>query len=368
MSVLHFQLVSRTLYQVLRETAARYGNAPALRQPQPGRGEYLTYSWREYQRAAEEIAAGLRALGAAKGDTVALNSETRLEFYLADLGVVTAGCVAAAMYPSYPAADLVRTLESSGAKIAFVGEPSMLEPLRAAPVRLWILLTGRAEGALTLEEVREIGREALAHNPGLPAQWLAETQPSDPAVLYLTSGATGEPKMAMVTHDAIVANIDMGPAVLPLRRTNSPSPSCPPRISRSAWWWRSCRFAAARRYPSSRAWRLPPEIRLVRPTFLLAPPRIWERIYSSIRTEVRKRPAMAQKAFYGAVGLALAAANYRRAGKPVPLRIRVPLQIADRVIFRKIRDRFGGRMQVAASGAAPLGQIWPNFLKPSACR
>src|ERR1039457_7001767 len=89
--------VSRTLYQVLRETAARYGDAPALRQPKPGQTSYATCSWNEYLRAAEEIAAGLRRLGLVKGDTVALNTETRMEFYLADMGIVAGGCIAAAL-------------------------------------------------------------------------------------------------------------------------------------------------------------------------------------------------------------------------------------------------------------------------------
>ena len=79
----------RTLYQVLQETAQTYGDAPALHQPDPHLpGGYLTYSWNQYRRAAEEIAAGLRSLGIAKGDIVALNSETRLQFYLADLGIM----------------------------------------------------------------------------------------------------------------------------------------------------------------------------------------------------------------------------------------------------------------------------------------
>ena len=68
--------------------------------------------------------------------------------------------------------------------------------------------------------------------------------------------------------------------------------------------------------------KLPQDIRKVRPTILLAPPRMWERIYSTICTELRKRPAAARKAFYGALGLGLAAARYRREGKPVPARIR----------------------------------------------
>jgi long-chain acyl-CoA synthetase len=107
--------------------------------------------------------------------------------------------------------------------------------------------------------------------------------------------------------------------------------------------------------------KLPQEIRRVRPTFLLAPPRMWERIYSTICTELRKRPAPARKLFYGALALALAAARYRREGRPVPMRIRAPLKLADRVLFTKIRARFGGRLRVAVSGAAPLGKNLAEF-------
>src|SRR5205823_13276501 len=103
------------------------------------------------------------------------------------------------------------------------------------------------------------------------------------------------------------------------------------------------------------------EIRAMRPTVLLAPPRMWERIYSTICTELRKRPAAARKLFYGALGMSLAAARYRRQGKPVPLRLRAPLRMADRLMFQKIRARFGGRIRVAASGAAPLAKNLAEF-------
>src|SRR5271157_648625 len=86
----------RTIYQVLEESAAEFGDAPALRQPSTGKDgqrEYLTYSWNQYKTAAQEIAAGLRSIGIRKGDVVALDSETRLEFYLADLGILAAGGV-----------------------------------------------------------------------------------------------------------------------------------------------------------------------------------------------------------------------------------------------------------------------------------
>lgn len=350
----------RTLYQVLEESARQYGDAPALRQPSAG--EYLTYSWIQYKQAAEEIAAGLRSLGIAKGDVVALNSETRLEFYIADLGILANGSIAAAMYPSYPPPDLIRTIAASGARAVFVEDPKTFKPLREAKVDHWILLTGEAEGALTLDALRQRGRDAIARDANLIARLRDEVRPSDPAILYLTSGATGEPKMAIVTHGAVVANIDMGPYVVPLGPEDAtvaflPSAHIAQRVVIEFLPLRSgmpVTFAES-------LLKLPQDIKKVRPTILLAPPRMWERIYSTICTEIRKRPAAAQKAFYGALGLALAAARYRREGKSVPWRIRAPLALADRLMFRKIRARFGGRLRVAASGAAPLSKDLAEF-------
>jgi long-chain acyl-CoA synthetase len=357
------KVAERTLYQVLEESARQYGDAPALRQPAAtGDGGYLVYSWNQYRRAAEEIAAGLRALGLGEGDVVALNSETRLEFYLADLGIVTNGSVAAAMYPSYPPKDLLRTLENIGAKALFVENQATYLLLKDAPVRHLILLTGWAEGVLTLEDLREMGREAMARDPELVASQRAETRPENPAVLYLTSGATGEPKMALVTHHAIVSNLDMGPSVFPMGPEDSTVAFLPSAhiAQRVVIEFLPMRCGMPVTFSES-LMKLPAEIRAVRPTILLAPPRMWERIYSSICTELRKRPAAARKAFYAGLALALAAARYRREGKRVPMRIRAPLAVADRVMFRKVRARFGGRLRVAASGAAPLSRDLAEF-------
>jgi long-chain acyl-CoA synthetase len=351
----------RTLYQVLEETARVHGDAPALRQPAPD-GSYLVYSWNQYRRAAEEIAAGLRALGIAKGDVVALNSETRLEFYLADLGILANGSIAAAMYPNYPAADLVRTIQTCGARAVFVEDAKTLQPLRGAPAAHWILLTGEAEGALSLDALRKLGRDALTGDAGLLARIRSGVSPSDTAILYLTSGATGEPKMALVTHQSVVANIDMGPEALPLGPRDSTVAFLPSAhiAQRVVMEFLPMRCGMPVTFFESLL-KLPQDIRKVRPTILLAPPRMWERIYSTICTELRKRPAAIRQGFYGALGLGLAAARYRREGKPVPTRIRVPLALADRIFFRKVRARFGGRLRVAASGAAPLSKDLGEF-------
>jgi long-chain acyl-CoA synthetase len=315
-----------------------------------------------YLEAVEEIAAGLRSLGISKGDTVALTSETRLEFYLADLGIMANGAIAAATYPSYPDPDLIRTLATVNARAAFIEDPKIFQALNSAPVSHWILLTGEAPGAITLEALRARGRQTLAADPGLTARIRDSLSPADPAILYLTSGATGEPKMALVTHQAITSNLEMGPAVLPLGPQDStvaflPSAHIAQRVVMELL---PIRCGMPVTFAESLL-KLPQDIRKVRPTILLAPPRMWERIYSTVCTELRKRPAAARKVFYGGIALGLAAARYRREGKPVPLHLRVSLAIADRLLFRKVRARFGGRIRVAVSGAAPLSKDLAEF-------
>ncbi len=346
---------SRTVLEVLRDTSRQHADRIALRQP-GGRGgdAAKTWTWAQYLTAVEEIAAGLRSLGLGSGDIVALNSETRAEFYLADLGIMANGSVAAALYQSYPAADLLRTIANCGAKALFVENPKMLQELKTATVEHFFLLTGEAEGALSLDALRARGRES-----GLPAPCV---DPGDNAILYLTSGATGEPKMVMVTHSAIVRNIEMGPAVLPAGPEDCtiaflPSAHITQRIVMEL-------LPVASAVPvtfSESLSRLPSEIKSVRPTLFIAPPRFWERVYSSISTEVKKRSALQQRIFWAALAAGIAAARYRRESRPLPPHIKWPFQLANKVVFQKIRERFGGRLRLAISGGAPLGVEMAEF-------
>ena len=358
---------ARTMYAVLEETARTLGKAPALHQP-TGKGNYQTYSWLDYQLAAEEIACGLRQLGIRKGDTVALHSETRAEFYLADLGVLANGSIAAALYTTYPFADQAKNVRTCRAKAIFMEDPKCMQALIDAAGRdqltglHWILLTGESENALTLDQLRAKGRAALKKDRRAFEKIRAEVHAHDPAILYLTSGATGEPKMGLVTHAALTTNIDMGPRVLPLTHDDStiaflPSAHIAQRVVIELL---PIRMGVPVWFSESLA-KLPHEMKTIRPTFLLAPPRVWERIFASINTEVKKKSAVARKLFHGAVGLGAEVSRLREEGQPVPRTMRAVLKLADRLVFSKIRTRLGGRIRFAVSGAAPLGKDLARF-------
>ena len=222
----------------------------------------------------------------------------------------------------------------------------------------WILLTGEEPGVLTLENIRAKGEQRISDFESI----VADLTPEDHAVLYMTSGATGEPKMGLVTHSALVANMDHAPHVLPLTPddvTIAFLPSAhiaqrvvvqmvPIRQGTPVWF-------------SEGLSKLPNEIRTVRPTFLLAPPRVWERVYANITVEIKKRPAAVRKLFYLGLGVGSEATRLRQAGKRVPMAMRASLAFFDYVVFRKIRERLGGRLAIAASGAAPLGKDLAEF-------
>ncbi|HYZ83507.1 MAG TPA: long-chain fatty acid--CoA ligase [Bryobacteraceae bacterium] len=358
---------ARTLYAVLEDTASKLGDKPALYQPKGGReGDYQVTTWAEYRDAAREIACGLRSLGFGRGDIIGLASETRAEFYLADMGVMTNGSIAAAVYTSLPAREQAATIAQSDAKAVFIENAKALKALKAAgaPDVPWFVLVGEAEGAMTLAQLRARGRAALEQDPRYFERIKAEVKPEDQAILYMTSGATGAPKMGLVTHHSVVSNLDLGPRVVDIGPEDVtlaflPSAHIAQRVAVQLLPMR----VGMTVYFSESLSKMPIEMRRVRPTFLLAPPRVWERIYTNITAEIRKKPGVTRRIFYTALGLGLRLSQLRSEGKPIPGWMASLQGVADRLVFSKIRERLGGRLQTAISGSAPLGKELAQFFQ-----
>src|ERR1700688_102980 len=146
---------ARTVYSMLEETAAVHGQKPALKQPSGG-GKYRTYTWAEVRDRVQWTAVGLSTIGVEIGDMVALQSETRAEFYFADLGVMAGGAVAVALYNSLPYSEQAHALRFCEARVAIVENLKAMQGLQTAlaaisgpaPAIQWVLLTGTGDGAI----------------------------------------------------------------------------------------------------------------------------------------------------------------------------------------------------------------------------
>ncbi len=357
----------RTVYSLLEEAVSKYGDQVALHQPVvvDKQRSYQKWTWVAYRDAVREIACGLRAMGVQPGDIVALGSETRAEFYLTDLGIMTNGSIAAALYANSLPGDQANAIRTCGAKVVFVEDSKYLKMLRGAGGDLeveWVLLSGFEEGVMTLAEVIARGRAAMNEDRDYFERIRVMVKPGDCAILYLTSGATGDPKMVEVSHHALVANVDMGPKAIPIGpqdRTLAFLPSAhiaqriaiellPLRLGVPVWF-------------SESLGRMPHEFKIVKPTFFLAPPRVWERVYATVRTEFQKFTGIKKTLAYTALGMGAEAAQYRQRGESIPFRLSLPLMLFDKLVFAKIRERFGGELKFPISGAAPLSKELGQF-------
>ena len=166
-----------------------------------------------------------------------------------------------------------------------------------------------------------IERLHLEQDPAAFDRIRSQFDNSAAAVLYMTSGATGEPKMGVVSHRALVTNLDMAPTVLPLTPED-----CTVAFLPSAHMAQRMVAELLPVHSGAAVWfseglsKLPHELRRIRPTFFLSPPRVWERMYSSIIAEIRKRPPAVQKMFYMALGTGSEVARLRRKLRRMPPR------------------------------------------------
>ena len=145
---------ARTVYTVLEETAAIHPEKAALHQPLGG-GKYRTWTFAEYRDTVQQIAVGVREIGVPKGGVVALQSETRAEFYLADIGIMTSGAISAALYTSLPYADQVKTLRDSDAMVVFVENEKVMKRAAGCGGRTFGRAVDPADGRFRARAGRE---------------------------------------------------------------------------------------------------------------------------------------------------------------------------------------------------------------------
>jgi long-chain acyl-CoA synthetase len=357
----------RTLCDVFYQSVETYRKPDALKYKKDG--AWRDISAEEFRRAVEELSMGLRGLGIDRGDRVAILSENRPEWAYADLATLCAAAVDVPVYASLPPSQVLYILNDSQSKAIFVSNEQ--QAAKAAEVRTqapWLKHVIRMEdvagaGTLTLAEVRERGRRALADDRGAVKARAAEVQPGDLATIIYTSGTTGEPKGVMLTHDNIVSNVlaslsivsDFGPADLAL--------SFLPQahiFERMGGYYLMLAKGVTIAFAESIE-KVPANMAEVRPTLMFSTPRLYEKMYARVREKVASDPPARQKIFHWAIGVGSRVFAHKVAGTtPGPL-LALQKAVADKLVFSKIRDRVGGRLRLFVSGGAPLAKDINEF-------
>jgi long-chain acyl-CoA synthetase len=315
------------------------------------------------------LSLGLNGLGIQPGDRVAILSENRPEWAMADYAILCAGAWSVPIYPTLPAGQVGPLLADCAARAVFVSSLEQLGKIltiRAQCPSLdhVILMDGnppREAGFATFHEVVERGRPTLEMSPGVFEQRRARVRPEDVATIIYTSGTTGEPKGAMLTHGNFVSNVLAGCEVVPFAADATALSFLPlshvfERMLDYAYLHKTATIA----YVAS-VDQLAANFLEVNPHCFGAVPRVYEKVYDRIQAKAAQAGGLKKKLFDWAVGVARQRVGYVDRGEPMPAGLALRFRVADALVLKKIRAALGRNFRFAVSGGAPLSRHLAEF-------
>jgi long-chain acyl-CoA synthetase len=312
---------------------------------------------------------GLRELGIRDGDRVAILSENRPEWAIADYACLTARCTDVPIYPTLPARQIEYILRDSGAVALVVSSAAQLEKVLAIRERLPGLrhivtldaVGAGQEGVLGLDELLRCGRAAVARQPEWRTHALAAS-PADLATLIYTSGTTGEPKGVMLTHGNIASNVTTCCRLFTFGDRDECLSFLPlSHIFERMFGHYSMFHAGVVINYAGGIDTVAADMQECRPTLMAAVPRLYEKIHARVLDSVRASPAPRRRIFAWARRVGEEWADRTLARAPIPPSLLLTRHLADRLVFARLRARTGGRIRFFISGGAPLSAEIARF-------
>lgn len=332
-------------------------------------GEWKPISASDFGFSVRALSLGLNALGIQPGDRVAILSENRPEWAMADYAILCAGAWSVPIYPTLPAQQVAPLLKDSGAKAIFVSNLEQLGKVMQIKAQCpgldhVIVVEGNppAEpGYTTFHAVVDKGRPTLEMSPGVFEQRAGRVKPEDVATLIYTSGTTGESKGAMLTHGNLVSNVTASCLLVPINSETVALSFLPlshvfERMLDYAYLYRSASIAYAESID-----KLKDNFLEVEPHCFGAVPRVYEKVHGRIMDKVAAGSGLKKKLFHWAVRIGKEKLGYEERGEKVPASLARKAKIADKLVFSKIRHALGSRFQFAVSGGAPLSKDLAQF-------
>lgn len=358
---------ARTLTELLFGALDRFGSRPVAMRAKQG-GQWIELSYQDLADRIQDLSIGLLDLGLATGDRVAILSENRPEWAIADYGCLAACCADVPIYPTLPPKQVEQNLADSGAAAVFVSTRPQLEKVLAARERLPALrhiiafdrdVTG--PGVLALAELYAKGRAARAARPNWRADAL-RVQPDDLATLIYTSGTSGDMKGVMLTHGNIASNVSTCCELFSFNQGDECLSFLPLSHIFERMFGHYCMLHSGViiNYAES-VDTVAADMQRWRPTLMASVPRLYEKIYSRVLDAVRAGSGLKRRLFFWGKRVGEKAVDLRLAGRQLSPALRAQLWAADRLIFSKLRARTGGRLRFFISGGAPLSADIAKF-------
>jgi long-chain acyl-CoA synthetase len=334
-------------------------------------GTWTPILWRDVGRRARNIACGLRGLGLQDSERCAILSGTRMEWVLCDMGILCASGATTTVYPSNTAPECVFILNDSQSRYVFVENQKQLEKLlqvraEIPTVRNLVLLDGAAPGGdgyvVTLADLEARGEAWDKANPGVYDTVSGAVGPDSLATLIYTSGTTGQPKGVCLTHDCWVYE---GEAIDTIGLMT-------PADKQLLWLPLAHSFAKVLEIAFIRIGvptaidgdidALRDNLAATQPTVVAAVPRVFEKVYNGIIAAPKEAGGLKLAIFNWAMGVGRAVSQLRQAGKQPTGFLALKYSLADKLVFSKVKARFGGRIRFFVSGGAPLSREIAEFL------
>ena len=339
-----------------------YSDHVAYRFKQNGQWQSMTFG--EAIRKAEKIAAGFAALGIKKGDKLGLISTNRWEWAISDFAALALGACLVPIYPSLSPEQVKYILNDSGAKILIVEDETQVQKVdqianyldHVAHFFVFVYKNNIKEKRWSeFESLSDKGAKYLQENPEGITDSIKQIKPDDVATIVYTSGTTGEPKGVVLTHKNFIANVesvseffecspeDTDLSFLPLSHI----------LERTAGHFFTCYHAATVAFAEAID-TIADDIQAIKPTLMVSVPRLYEKMHSRILETVEAGPAIKRKLFYWAINTGREFRKRERQGRKISFILKLKKQVAAKLVFSKLQEKFGGNLRFFISGGAPL--------------
>lgn len=328
-------------------------------------GEWHETSISDFKQMVQDLALGLYELGVRKGDKVSLHAENSTEWMVIDQAVLSLGAALVPIYTTQPGEQIKYILDNSEAKVHFVSNDEVFADTRPLikgieNVEAVISILGSNHKKLrTFDEILEMGHKKGEEDPTLFDKLRSEVEPDDLATLIYTSGTTGVPKGVMLTHDNIAGNALRAHEIFPFHPDDYDEPTVLSYLPLAHMFERTASYIYAYcgvpPYYIEDVEQIRDDFAYVKPIYLVTVPRLLEKIVTGIKVKGQEMGGLKKQLYYWAVQLA---ENYDPEDPPAKWK----WKIADKLVYAKIRELFGGRMVGFNVGGAALSPNIARFI------